>query len=147
MTQRGVRCNHKGAAGVLYPLEKALIFIHKPVMMLPYADVEKVTMSVTGSGGLFTLAVQRRVAKGEAAQVFEFGQIDKKEDKALTGFLEGKNVKIIYEKAGGGVSLARQEELDAAIAGVRCFCAAVLLCVVCGECGWAQRPSHAFPLR
>jgi structure-specific recognition protein 1 len=119
--QRGVRCNHKGSSGVLYPLEKTMIFIHKPTVLLSYTDVECVSIvAAASSSGLFTLTVQCRAAKGEPSKSYEFGQIDKKERSVLAAFIEGKNVKVVMDKGGGGgagAGLARQEELDAAIAG------------------------------
>lgn len=35
-----VRCSYKADDGLLYPLDKAFFYVHKPPLLIPYEDVE-----------------------------------------------------------------------------------------------------------
>ena len=55
-----VKCSLKANEGLLYPLDKALMFIYKPTLYIPYKDIETVTFDrVGGSVGESTRAGPR----------------------------------------------------------------------------------------
>lgn len=46
-----VRCSYKADDGQLYPLDKGFFYVHKPPLLVPYADVESVEFARQGAGG------------------------------------------------------------------------------------------------
>ena len=115
--QRGVRCNFKSSPGVLFPLEKSVIFIHKPTLLIMYSDVEKITATMSSMNTLFDLSVQCRAVGGEGRKEYVFGQLDKKEYGALTKFFADKGVKVIEVKSAvAQAGYVDMKQLDDAIA-------------------------------
>ncbi len=45
----GVKCSLKANDGVLYPLEKSFLFIHKPSTYIPFEDISAVEFSRVNS--------------------------------------------------------------------------------------------------
>ena len=46
-------CSHKATSGMLYPLDKGFLFIHKPAVFLKYEDIGQVNFArVTGASGV-----------------------------------------------------------------------------------------------
>jgi structure-specific recognition protein 1 len=116
--QRGVRCNYKSSPGVLFPLEKSVIFIHKPTLLIMYSDVEKITATMSSMNTLFDLSVQCRAVGGEGRKEYVFGQLDKKEYGALTKFFGDKGVKVVEVKSAvAQAGYVDMKQLDDAIAG------------------------------
>jgi structure-specific recognition protein 1 len=49
--QKSVRCSVKSSEGLLYPLAKSALFLHKPTQWVPYQDVEFVEFRRSDSAG------------------------------------------------------------------------------------------------
>ena len=46
-----VSCGHKSSTGFLYPLDKGMIFVHKPTVYIKYEQVACVNFARVSSGG------------------------------------------------------------------------------------------------
>lgn len=95
-----VKCSLKANEGLLYPLSKSFIFIHKPTLIINFDDVESVefqrykqaTLSATKN---FDMLVT--VGKG-VREVFNFSGIDRSEYGNLQEFLSSKKLKLKEEE-------------------------------------------------
>jgi structure-specific recognition protein 1 len=106
--QRGVRCNHKAQEGHLFPLEKSMIWIHKPTVFIRYSDIEVVDIQrFAGGSALRTwdLLVKCRASGGERATDYLFQSIDKSEKQPIVDFLKSKQVTVKEEKASHSAAM------------------------------------------
>ena len=96
--QCAVSCSFKANEGYLYPLDNAFLFLTKPTLYIPYADVSSVIISRAGqtssSSRTFDLEVFLRMNRGSTT----FGNISKEEQQLLEQFLKSKNLKVKNEE-------------------------------------------------
>jgi structure-specific recognition protein 1 len=86
-----VRCSLKASEGYLYPLERCLIFIHKPVVYISIEDIKSVECARVTDNNLqrsFDIVV---VTKKES---YEFNSIDRPEYEPLIQYFNLKKVKV-----------------------------------------------------
>lgn len=97
---RAVKCAVKAQSGVLFPLEKSFMFIHKPTTFIRYEEVEFIEFQrYAGQSGSsasrnFDLLVSCRSVGGEPAREFLFSAIDRREFPELSQFLTSKKLRI-----------------------------------------------------
>eukprot|EP00392_Amoebophrya_sp_AT5.2_P004408 g4416.t1 len=93
-----VLCNYKNNSGMLFPLKKALLFIHKPVLHVLYTRIHAVQVQrgteMTSANRFFDLSVLTK------DNTYEFRQVPKEELKPLLALLKtmGVKVPVIEEK-------------------------------------------------
>ncbi|KAH3900024.1 probable FACT complex subunit POB3 [Saccharomycodes ludwigii] len=96
--QVAVSCSYKVNEGYLYPLENAFIFLNKPTLYIPYADVSSIIISRAGQGSAtsrtFDLEVVLRSNKGSTV----FANISKEEQQQLEIFLKNRNLRVKNEE-------------------------------------------------
>jgi structure-specific recognition protein 1 len=103
---KAVRCTLKGNDGLLYPLEKSLLFVHKPATWLRYSDIESLEFRrSTGSSRSWELAVH--VKSGTAAAGISAGELalqalDKGEWEPLRAYFSERGVRVTEAAHGGG---------------------------------------------
>jgi len=103
---KAVRCTLKGNDGLLYPLEKSLLFVHKPATWLRYSDIESLEFRrSTGSSRSWELAVH--VKSGTAAAGISAGELalqalDKGEWEPLRAYFTERGVRVTEAAHGGG---------------------------------------------
>lgn len=102
----GLRCALKANDGILYPLAKAFIYIHKPTVILKFEDVEAVEfLRAESSLGnrQFDLKVTTKstAVTGDTSREYTFTSLDKAEYGLLYDFLASKNLPITSEKETG----------------------------------------------
>lgn len=97
---RAVKCAVKAQSGVLFPLEKSFMFIHKPTMFIRYEEIEFIEFQrYAGQSGSsasrnFDLLVSCKSVGGEPAREFMFSAIDRREFPELSQFLTSKKLRI-----------------------------------------------------
>ncbi|SPQ94722.1 FACT complex subunit SSRP1 [Plasmodiophora brassicae] len=97
---KSVRCALKANDGFLFPLEKGLFFIHKPVMYIRYETIASIEFArVDAKSKSFDMIVSRRGGEGNLA----FTQINREEYGPLLEFLRSRQVHI--------VNIANEEQL------------------------------------
>jgi len=107
-----VKCALRANEGLLYPLEKQFVFIHKPPLLIRFNEVESVEFQRYGGGAgstrNFDLAVSLKssAASGNSAQEYVFSGIDRSDYQSLYNFLSSKSitVKNIQEIAEEAIS-------------------------------------------
>ena len=98
--QKCVKCALRANEGLLYPLEKQFVFIHKPPLLIRFNEVESVEFQRygggTGSTRNFDLAVSLKssAASGNSAQEYVFSGIDRSDYQSLYNFLSSKNITV-----------------------------------------------------
>ncbi|RHY19025.1 hypothetical protein DYB36_010457 [Aphanomyces astaci] len=126
---RAVKCAVKASSGVLFPLEKSFMFIHKPTTFIRYEEIDYVEFQrYAGQSGSsasrnFDLLVSCRGVGQEQAYETVFSAIDRREFPELSQFLTSKKLKIRNLKdtqsaatAGGAAGGAKERaNLDDAL--------------------------------
>lgn len=97
---KAVKCALKAQEGLLYPLEKSFMFIHKPTTFLRYEDVHYVEFQrYSGQSGAaasrnFDLFVKMKGIGGDIGQEFTFSAIDRREFPELSQFLNTRKMRV-----------------------------------------------------
>lgn len=98
--QSCVKCALRANEGLLYPLEKQFVFIHKPPILIRFNEVESVEFQRyaggQGSTRNFDLCVTLKgsASVGSNQQEYIFSGIDRSDYSSLYNFLSGKSIKI-----------------------------------------------------
>lgn len=114
--QACVKCALRANDGLLYPLEKQFVFIHKPPILIRFNEVESVEFQRyaggQGSTRNFDLCVNLKASAMPAAsgvKEYTFMGIDRSDYAGLYSFLSGKKIKIKnLEGVGSVVEAPRQ---------------------------------------
>ncbi|KAL4927253.1 FACT complex subunit POB3 [Aspergillus undulatus] len=93
----GVKCSIKANEGLLYFLDKSLIFVPKPATYIQIENVAVVTMSRVGgaisASRTFDITVSLKAGMGE----HQFSNINREEQQPLEEFFKAKNIRIKNE--------------------------------------------------
>ncbi|KAJ0414628.1 FACT complex subunit pob3 [Aspergillus carlsbadensis] len=93
----GVKCSIKANEGLLYFLDKSLIFVPKPATYIQMENVAVVTMSRVGgavsASRTFDITVTLKAGLGE----HQFSNINREEQQPLEEFFKAKNIRIKNE--------------------------------------------------
>ncbi|KAJ5908074.1 FACT complex subunit pob3 [Penicillium taxi] len=93
----GVKCSIKASEGLLYFLDKSLIFVPKPATYIQMENVAVVTMSRVGgavsASRTFDITVTLKGGSGE----HQFSNINREEQKPLEDFFKTKGIRIKNE--------------------------------------------------
>ncbi|CAL4060132.1 unnamed protein product, partial [Meganyctiphanes norvegica] len=85
-----VGCSYKAAAGYLYPLERGLIYVHKPPVHIRFDEITSVNFARSGSTTRsfdFEIEIKN-------SQVHTFSSIDKAEYNRLFEYANNKKLRI-----------------------------------------------------
>ena len=93
-----VKCALRANEGLLYPLEKQFVFIHKPPVLIRFNEVESVEFQRyaggQGSTRNFDLCVTIKNSVPGGQSEYTFSGIDRSDYTGLYNFLSGKNIRI-----------------------------------------------------
>ncbi|KAL4916526.1 hypothetical protein BDW62DRAFT_105484 [Aspergillus aurantiobrunneus] len=93
----GVKCSIKANEGLLYFLDKSLIFVPKPATYIQIENIAIVTMSRVGgaisASRTFDITVSLKAGLGE----HQFSNINREEQQPLEEFFKAKNIRIKNE--------------------------------------------------
>lgn len=98
-----IRCSLKANEGLLYPLAKSFIFIHKPTLFIKFEDVESVDfkrMEASNSATRnFDMTITVKAGSSDNKDKdYTFSAIDKSEYNYIFDFLSAKNMNILTAK-------------------------------------------------
>ena len=87
-----IKCSYKVNEGVLYPLEKSLLFVHKPVLYILHKDIVKINFArlQESAGQQRTFDIIVKTYKDS----YKLSGVDKNEMMSLKNYFEGKKIKI-----------------------------------------------------
>jgi structure-specific recognition protein 1 len=109
--QACVKCAVRANEGLLYPLEKQFVFIHKPPILIRFNELESVEFQRyaggQGSTRNFDLCVNLKssVTGGGTPKDYTFSGIDRSDYASLYNFLSGKKIPIKNLQGSAGVFL------------------------------------------
>ena len=87
-----IKCSYKVNEGALYPLEKCILFVHKPVLYILHKDIKQINFArlheSAGQQRTFDMIV--RTIKDS----FKFVGVDKNEMVLLKKYFDGKKIKL-----------------------------------------------------
>ena len=112
--QACVKCAYRANEGLLYPLEKQFVFIHKPPILIRFNEVESVEFQRyaggQGSTRNFDLCINLKASAsaGGGPKEYTFMGIDRSDYAGLYNFLSGKKIKIKNLEGVGSVVETRQ---------------------------------------
>ncbi|CAM9449418.1 unnamed protein product [Discosporangium mesarthrocarpum] len=115
---KAVKCTLGTNDGLLYPLNKSFIFIHKPTCIISFDEIEAVEFQryggAQGAGVTrnFDLCVTMKSVAGEAGKPYTFSGIERPEYDSLYEFLRTKKLRIKNIKQESDNSLLRLGDLD-----------------------------------
>ncbi|KAJ5874554.1 uncharacterized protein N7529_002984 [Penicillium soppii] len=105
----GVKCSIKANEGLLYFLDKSLMFVPKPATYIQMENIAIVTMSRVGgavsASRTFDITVSLKGGLGE----HQFSNINREEQKSLEDFFKAKSIRIkneMAEEASGLIAAA-----------------------------------------
>ncbi|KAL7674050.1 hypothetical protein ACOME3_000333 [Neoechinorhynchus agilis] len=95
-----VNASIRACSGLLYPMDKGILFMHKPTFYLPYEEMLLVDMGsgnepIQSSSSLKTFMVEIKMKNGTA---YSFSSIDREEQKPLASFIKSKRVDVSFIK-------------------------------------------------
>ena len=87
-----IKCSYKVNEGVMYPLEKSILFVHKPVIYILHKDIMKINFArlQESAGQQRTFDIIVKLFKNS----YKFSGVDKNEMVSLKSYFEGKKIKI-----------------------------------------------------
>jgi structure-specific recognition protein 1 len=97
-----VKCNLKASDGVLYPLERGLIFIHKPTVYISLEDIKQVDVdrvSELSTQRTFDIKV---ITKKEE---YQFNGLEKEDYEPITKYFSNKKVKLVNSEQGNNIDV------------------------------------------
>ncbi|XP_059146282.1 FACT complex subunit SSRP1-like [Physella acuta] len=108
---QAVSCSYKAATGLLYPLERGFIFVHKPPLHIRFDEVANVNFARSaGSTRSFDFEVDTN-----AGATFTFVGVEKDEYGKLYDFVKSKNLRVknIGDKGSKNPSYNEMSDSDA----------------------------------
>lgn len=88
-----ISCSVKANEGHLYPLEKCMLFVTKPTILIPYSEVSEVEFSRVDTAGLsktFDMDVNLKYGGGSHS----FSNIDRGEQPLLEAYFTAKGLRV-----------------------------------------------------
>jgi structure-specific recognition protein 1 len=116
-----IRCTVKANDGLLYPMAKSFIFIHKPTLIIKFDDItsvefERYTPQANSATKNFDLKVSLKESaiKAGEARDYVFSSIDRSEYKGLVAYMESKNLNVIkpQEEKRANVDFGEEDDDD-----------------------------------
>lgn len=101
-----VGCSYKAAAGYLYPLERGVIYVHKPPLHIRFDEIISVNFARSGSTTRsfdFEIEVKNN-------QVHTFSSIDKGEYNRLFEYANSRKLRI--KNKGGNIAGGRKDNMS-----------------------------------
>jgi structure-specific recognition protein 1 len=111
-----VHATLKSHSGLLFPMQRNLLFIHRPTVFIKYEDIQSVEFErytgPNGSSHTFDLRVQCKSVGGDPARDYFFSSIGRDEYSNLLVFLDSKQVTIHgqrFDSSMGGRAAAKKQ--------------------------------------
>ncbi|ODV82976.1 hypothetical protein CANARDRAFT_30444 [[Candida] arabinofermentans NRRL YB-2248] len=89
-----ISCSLKANEGQLYPLEKCLLFVTKPTVLIPYSEINNIVFSRIGSGTGASRTFDMEITMRSGGGSHNFGNLDRGEQSILETFFKSKNLKV-----------------------------------------------------
>ncbi|RMX59619.1 hypothetical protein pdam_00010506, partial [Pocillopora damicornis] len=101
-----ITCSYRAGSGMLYPLERGFIFVHKPPVHIRFDEISSVNFARVAGGGGSSRSFDFEV-ETKSGVSYVFSSIEKEEYGKLFDFVSGKHLRI---KNTGKVSSKQYED-------------------------------------
>lgn len=92
----GLACSLKANEGQIYPLEKCLLFVTKPTLLITYSEIKLITFSRVGAGSAQrTFDMEIEIKSGIK---HNFGNLDKQEQPLLESYFVQKGLNVVNDE-------------------------------------------------
>ena len=92
-------CSLKNYSGLLYPLEQNIIFLHRPVHIIPHKHISKVVLNRTATGTMASSNFfEFQIFRKDASTSLDFNNVDKAELNAFQEYLQAKGIPVVRKK-------------------------------------------------
>lgn len=88
-----ITCSYKAGSGMLYPLERGFIFVHKPPVHVRFDEISSVNFARVAGGGGSSRSFDFEV-ETKSGTTYVFSSIEKEEYGRLFDFVNGKHLRI-----------------------------------------------------
>ncbi|KAL9981414.1 hypothetical protein ACROYT_G010115 [Oculina patagonica] len=88
-----ITCSYKAGSGMLYPLERGFIFVHKPPVHIRFDEISSVNFARVAGGGGSSRSFDFEV-ETKSGTTYVFSSIEKEEYGKLFDFVNGKHLRI-----------------------------------------------------
>lgn len=105
-----ITCSYKAGSGMLYPLERGFIFVHKPPVHVRFDEISSVNFARVQGGGGSSRSFDFEV-ETKSGTTYVFSSIEKEEYIKLYDFVSGKNLRIKNTGKNKGSSAKYEDEL------------------------------------
>lgn len=102
-----ITCSYRAGSGMLYPLERGFIFVHKPPVHIRFDEISSVNFARVAGGGGSSRSFDFEVETKSGSYVFS--SIEKEEYGRLFDFVSGKHLRI--KNTGKASSKQYKDEL------------------------------------
>ena len=87
-----LKCSYKANEGVLYPLEKSLLFVHKPVLCINHEDIRQVDCARVHDTNLQQRTFDMNIVTKK--DEIQFVGLEKSELEPILNYFSGKKIKV-----------------------------------------------------
>lgn len=106
-----LKCTIKANEGSLYPLEKNFLFLPKPTLLIPHADISRCVFSRVGGHGNPRSFDFKISVRGTGAEHL-FSNISKEELDILVEYLRSKQIAFVTEEEGRATNKKKMGDDD-----------------------------------
>ncbi|KAJ1921183.1 FACT complex subunit [Mycoemilia scoparia] len=93
---QGIKCSLKANEGIIYPLEKGIIFVPKPVQYISLSEIGSVVFSRVGSSATSARTFDLKINLF-GHQDIQFSNVNREEYENLVGYMRDKDIKVMSE--------------------------------------------------
>ncbi|OMH86073.1 FACT complex subunit pob3 [Zancudomyces culisetae] len=94
---QGAKCSLKANEGILYPLNRGILFVPKPAQFVAYSEINSVVFSRVGSGSASSGRTFDIVINSHTGTDIQFSSFNREEFDGLFNYLKEKNVKVLSD--------------------------------------------------
>lgn len=103
-----IKCNYKTNEGFIYPLEKSLLFIHKPTLLINLDDITLVTCERLSESSQRFFEMKIKTKRGDT---FEFNNFERREYDSINKYFQDKKIKITSDDGEDGEEIITSKKV------------------------------------
>ena len=88
-----IKCSHKANDGVLYFLEKTILFVHKPVLDIEHDLIKEIDLARISESGMQSRSFDMTI-KLLKKESYQFSGLDREEMDSLQEYIKAKKIKL-----------------------------------------------------
>ena len=89
-----IKCSYKANDGVLYFLEKSILFVHKPVLDIEHESIKEIVLARIHESGLQQRSFDMTIKLKKEKESYQFSGLDREEMDNLQEYIKNKKIKL-----------------------------------------------------